>query len=75
MKLPKITAKSWILFEMRQQRCLYGMRHFKRREIASLTKMLNLITILNLVETLKLSPKRIKARASQRASTVIGTTA
>lgn len=37
--------------------------------------MLNLITILNLVSSLKLDPKKIKAYASQRASSVIGTTA
>ena len=37
--------------------------------------MLNLITILNLVEELSLNPKKIKARASPKASTVIGTTA
>ena len=63
LKLPKVTAKSWILFEMKQQRCLYGLRDYKRREIASLTKMLNLATILNIVSTLKLEACRIKARS------------
>lgn len=37
--------------------------------------MLNLITILELVESLKLEARKIKARASHRASSVIGTTA
>lgn len=37
--------------------------------------MLNLATILNIVSTLKLEASRIKARASVRASCVIGTTA
>ena len=60
---------------MKQQRCLYGLRHFKRREIASLTKMINLITILNLLEELGLDPSKITARASKRVSSVIGTTA
>jgi D-alanyl-D-alanine carboxypeptidase len=60
---------------MKQQKIIYGLRHFKRREIASLTKMLNLVTILNLIDALRLNPKSIKARASQRASSVIGTTA
>jgi D-alanyl-D-alanine carboxypeptidase len=43
---PKVTAKSWILYEMRRGRFLYGKRTKKTREMASLTKMMNLITIL-----------------------------
>ena len=37
--------------------------------------MINLATILNLLEELNLRASEIQARASKRASTVIGTTA
>ena len=37
--------------------------------------MLNLVTILSLVEKVQLQPSEIKARASYRASHVNGTTA
>lgn len=60
---------------MRQGKTVFGKREFKRREIASLTKMMNLITILELLASLKLDPKKIKARATLRSSSVTGTTA
>lgn len=37
--------------------------------------MLNLLTILELIDSLKLDARKLKAKASQRASSVIGTTA
>ncbi len=60
---------------MKRGRCIFGKLNFKRREIASLTKMLNLITILELTDSLKISASKIRARASQRISNIIGTTA
>ena len=73
--MPQVTAKSWVLYEMKTNRCLYGQRNYKKREIASLTKMLNLTTILNIVDSFGLDAKKIKARASPKASNVNGTTA
>jgi D-alanyl-D-alanine carboxypeptidase len=46
MSLPQVTAKSWTVYEMKAQKYIYGKRNFKKREIASLTKTMNLITIL-----------------------------
>lgn len=48
-EIPEVSAKSWMLYEMKENRCLYGKRNYKKREIASLTKMMTLITILELV--------------------------
>lgn len=44
--MPSVTAKSWAVYEMKQGKLIYGKRMFKNREIASLTKMMNLITII-----------------------------
>jgi D-alanyl-D-alanine carboxypeptidase len=44
--MPEVTAKSWMVYEMREGRALCGKRNYKKREMASLTKMMSLITIL-----------------------------
>lgn len=44
--MPEVSAKSWMLYELKEGRCLYGKRNYKKREMASLTKMMNLITVL-----------------------------
>ena len=48
--MPTISAKSWAVYEMKQSKFIYGKRIFKRREIASLTKIMNFITILELLK-------------------------
>lgn len=48
--MPSVSAKSWAVYEMKQAKFIYGKRIFKKREIASLTKMMNFITILSLVK-------------------------
>jgi D-alanyl-D-alanine carboxypeptidase len=73
--MPLISAKSWIIYEMKQNRRLCSKRSEKKREIASLTKIMNLITILELIQTFKLDSSRIRAKVSQKISTVTGTTA
>ncbi|CAM6001696.1 unnamed protein product [Sphagnum balticum] len=72
---PTVTAKSWVLYEMRQGKCLLGKRSYKRREIASLTKMMNLITVLELLEAFGVNPGKVRARASEDACAMTGTTA
>lgn len=47
---PNVTAKSWILYEMKQGKTLYAKRSKKIREFASLTKIMNLITILDILD-------------------------
>lgn len=48
--MPLVSAKSWAVYEMKQVKYIYGKRICKRREVASLTKIMNLITILELIE-------------------------
>ena len=60
---------------MREGKELYGKRTYKKREIASLTKIMNLITTLELMEKWGIDAKKVSVRATKTASSVIGTTA
>lgn len=60
---------------MREGRSLYGRRNYKKREMASLTKMMNLAAILHLVEKTGVEPQRVRVRASKNSCSMIGTTA
>ena len=55
-EIPEVSAKSWMLYEMREGRSLYGRRNYKKREMASLTKMMNLVAILHLVDRTGVKP-------------------
>ena len=50
VSMPSVTAKSWAIYEMKQAKLIYGKRVFKSREIASLTKIMNLITIIEIID-------------------------
>lgn len=54
---------------------LFGKRDYKRREMASLTKIMNLSTILDILSRYAVNAKRVSVRASRSACSVIGTTA
>jgi len=60
---------------MKQGRLLYGKRTKKTREMASLTKMMNLITILEILERFRVPSKEIMIRATKIASNIEGTNA
>jgi D-alanyl-D-alanine carboxypeptidase len=75
MAMPSISAHSWVLYEMRELKFLTGRSNFKRREIASLTKIMNLITILQICDAASLLPAKIRVTVTREASTIIGTTA
>jgi hypothetical protein len=49
VSMPSITAHSWVLYEMKEEKFVYGKASFKKREVASLTKIMNLITMLKLL--------------------------
>lgn len=60
---------------MQQGKPIWTHRSHKKREMASLTKMMNLITILETVISLGIDAKEVKVRASRTACEVTGTTA
>lgn len=73
--MPSVSAQSWVLYEMREERFLSGRANFKRREIASLTKIMNLITILNICDSAAILPQRVRVIVTKEASALNGTTA
>lgn len=75
MLMPSISAHSWVIYEMREQKFVFGKANFKKREIASLTKIMNLITIIKILESLNLAPSKIRINVTREACTLIGTTA
>jgi hypothetical protein len=50
---------------MREERFLSGKGNFKRREIASLTKIMNLMAVLVLCDNYGLQPLRIRVVVSK----------
>ena len=60
---------------MKQGRTLYGKRSKKAREMASLTKMMNLITLLELLERFKVPGGEIMLNTTKIASNIEGTSA
>lgn len=60
---------------MKEERFIYGKSNFKKREIASLTKIMNLYTILYILEERNLVAGKIRINVSKEASMLTGTTA
>ena len=60
---------------MRQAKRICGRRTNKKREIASLTKIINLITILETLDSLKINPHKVRIQATSTACAMTGTTA
>ena len=54
---------------------LKSRKHNLRREVASLTKMMTLITVIKLLARFNLNPLKIFITVSRAGSHVIGTTA
>ena len=75
MTMPSITAHSWVLYEMKEERFIYGKSNFKKREIASLTKIMNFYTILYILEERNLVAGKIRINVSKEACMLTGTTA
>ncbi len=60
---------------MREGRSLYGRRDYKKREMASLTKMMNLVAILQIVERTGIDARMVRVRATKNSCSMIGTSA
>ena len=73
--MPSVSAHSWVMYEMNTEKKVCGKGTFKRREVASLTKIMNLTTMLHLLEQYTLSSTRIRVLVSKDAASIPGTTA
>lgn len=73
--LPRVSAKSWVLLDSSTKEPLFGFKHGTRREVASLTKLVTLITACKLIEEHHISPNQMLVNVTFAAATKIGTTA
>jgi len=51
---PLISAASWVVLDRSSKEVLFGRLERDRREVASLTKIMTLYTVLNLLDALGL---------------------
>jgi D-alanyl-D-alanine carboxypeptidase len=63
------------VYEARRGKYIHGKRIFKKREIASLTKIMNLIVVIDTLKRFQLDAKKIKVRVTREAADMSGTTA
>ena len=51
---PHVSALSWVVLDYHTKEILFGKLEKERREVASLTKILTIYTVMKLVDRLKL---------------------
>jgi serine-type D-Ala-D-Ala carboxypeptidase (penicillin-binding protein 5/6) len=71
---PPVTALAWVVLDRKTRKVLFGRLEKDRREIASLTKILTVYTVLSLVERLKICLKS-SVVVTDEAAEVEGTSA
>eukprot|EP00347_Sterkiella_histriomuscorum_P009059 403342681 len=72
---PQVSAKCWAIFDGNKLNFIHGKREYMRREVASLTKMMTLYTVLRLIKEYRINMSSEIVTISQTASQVTGTTA
>lgn len=75
MQLPKISAKCWAVMDGKTGELLFSRKENRKREIASLTKMMNLFCVIKLLDQYKLNAMDMYTTVSKKAAKTIGTTA
>jgi len=71
---PPVTALAWVVLDRKTSKVLFGRLEKDRREIASLTKIMTVYTVLSLVERLKICLKS-SVVVTDEAAEVEGTSA
>jgi len=75
--VPQISAKSWCIWKKKNNKFLhhYGKRIHKVREIASLTKMITAMTVIDFVNKNQLNLAKIKYKIKKTSTLIGGTSA
>ena len=73
--LPKLSAKSWALFDASSGKLLQGRSPFFKREVASLTKIMTLYVALSILDRLELDPNDLCLTVTREAAQIGGTSA
>jgi D-alanyl-D-alanine carboxypeptidase (penicillin-binding protein 5/6) len=72
---PYTTAQSWVVIDQESSKLLFGRCEKERREVASLTKMMTALTVLTLVDKMKLDMSTELVTVPELASQAGGTSA
>lgn len=74
---PDVTAQSFIVVDCNSRNILLSRKPTYKREVASLTKMMTLLTVLKLLQRYGFphDGKRVQIKVSKVVSKIIGTTA
>jgi D-alanyl-D-alanine carboxypeptidase len=75
LKLPNISAKCWAVMDGRTGELLCGKKDNKKKEIASLTKMMNFLCVCRLIKEFNINPKETFVQVSRNAASMSGTSA
>jgi len=73
--LPRVSAMSWAVIDGNTGKLLFGKQEQQRREIASLTKIMTCLTVLQLSDVLALDIHVTKVNIEQGVDEIIGTSA
>ena len=56
--IPEMTAKSWVVYDIDEKKVMIGKKYNKKREVASLTKIMNVYVCLKTLQRMMINPKR-----------------
>jgi serine-type D-Ala-D-Ala carboxypeptidase (penicillin-binding protein 5/6) len=70
-----ISAHSYVIYDCVDKRFLLKKKESMKREVASLTKMMTLYTVMKLLVRYKLSPRQVQIQISRNVSKISGTSA
>ena len=73
--IPVITSKSWIIYDLREDRVFQSKKDSVKRQIASLTKMMTFFTVMKLMDKFRLQPASTVLTISKTAACMNGTSA
>ena len=71
---PPVSALSWVILDRKSKDVLFGWLEKERREVASLTKILTIFTVLQLCDKLEFDLEEM-VEISEEAAEVTGTSA
>ena len=74
-EIPVVTAKSWALLNTTSGRVIWLKDAHRKREVASLTKIMTCHVAILLAERFKFDIYKLRFRVSEKASKTIGTSA
>ncbi len=72
---PQISAKSWAIMDGKTGEIIQARMDNRKREVASLTKMMNLLCVCNLMKEFEIDPKETHLQVSKNAASMKGTSA